>query len=155
MGRYVGLQGYGENYVKDLRQNPTYSRLTIILGEFPDDSTKLSSSIKGRTHIFVFEWPQFIYQNKYGVRYIFDKSLNAIEEETHKIAVQKRIESKQYLKMGLRSNPRDEKVQVPARRSREEIRQEVDLERRKEEMKKEEKMKAESEAFYLKLSIQA
>ena len=59
------------------------------------------------------------------------------------------------IKMGSRSNPRDENVQVPARRSREEIRQEVDLERRKEEMKKEVKMKAESEAFYLKLPIQA
>ena len=86
------------------------------------------------------------------MRYIFDKSLNAIEEETHKIAVQKRIESKQYLKMGLRSNPRDEKVQVPARRSREEIRQEVDLERRKEEMQKKEKQR-EREAIYIELSI--
>ena len=89
------------------------------------------------------------------MRYVLDKSLNEIEEEKHKDDVRKKIESKQYLKMGSRSNPRDENVQVPARRSREEIRQEVDLERRKEEMKKEEKMKAESEAFYLKLSIQA
>ena len=55
--------------------------------------------------------------------------------------------------MGLRSNPRDEIVQLPARRSYEEIRQEVDPERRKGGMMTEEEMKAESEAFYLKHPI--
>ena len=150
--RFVGLRGYGINYLVNLRQNPGYSKLQIILGQFTDESTKLSASIKSRTHTFITEWPQYIYQNKYGVRYVLDNSLNEIEEEKHKDDVRKKIESKQYLKMGSRSNPRDENVQVPARRSREEIRQEVDLERRKEEMQKEEKQR-EREAIYIELSI--
>ena len=155
--RFVGLKGFGYNYLTNLRENPGYSKLQIVLGQFTNDETKLSASIKSRTHDFVMEWPQYIFQNRCGggQRYVLNKALDEIAEDIYEENVRVMLETKQYLKMGSRSNPRDENVQVPARRSREEIRQEVDLERRKEEMKKEEKMKAESEAFYLKLSIQA
>ena len=153
--RKVGLRGYGFNYRTNLRANPCFSKMEIFLGEFPNDDTKLSTTIKSQTHKFETGWPEFIFQNGGGQQYVLNKALDEIAEDTHLENVRVKLETKQYLKMGSRSNPRDENVQVPARRSREEIRQEVDLERRKEEMKKEEKMKAESEAFYLKLSIQA
>ena len=119
--RYVGLRGYGINYLENLRHNPKYSMLQITLGQFTDDSTKLSSSIKSRTHTFISEWPQFIYENENKVRYILDKSLNAIEEETHKVAVRKKIELKQYTMVEAK-----EEFDLPARKTREEMQKEKD-----------------------------
>ena len=63
---------------------------------------------------------------------MLNKALNEIAEDTHLENVRVKLETKQYLKMGSRSNPRDENVQVQARKSREEKQREEkrELERR-------------------------
>ena len=64
--RKVGLRGYGFNYRTNLRANPCFSKLEIFLGEFPNDDTKLSTTIKSQTHEFEMGWPEFIFQNGRG-----------------------------------------------------------------------------------------
>ena len=98
-GRFIALEGYGENFIQDLKNYPTFSKLSINFGEFPDEAGKLSSSIRGKGHIFVSEWPQFIWKNANNNRFIFNKHLEAIDEEVHKLAVKERIESKKIIRI--------------------------------------------------------
>ena len=58
---------------------------------------------------------------------MLNKAIDEIAEDIYEENVRVKMETKQYLKMGSRSNPRDQNVQVPARRSREEIRQEAKI----------------------------
>ena len=98
-GRIIALEGYGENFIQDLKNYPTFSKLTINFSEFPDEAGKLSSSIYRQGHIFVSEWPQFVWRNANNNRFIFNKHLEAIDEEVHKLAVKERIESKKIIRI--------------------------------------------------------
>ena len=72
-------------------------------------------------HDFVMEWPQYIFQNRCGHRYVLDKGLNEIEEVVHEENVRKKIESKKYTLVDAK-----DKFNMPERKTREEIRKEED-----------------------------
>jgi hypothetical protein len=93
-GRTILLEGFGENFIQDLKQFATFSKLSIEFGEFPDETGKLSSSIYRQGHIFISEWPQFVMKNACSTRFIFNKNLEPIDEEQHKLAIKERIKKK-------------------------------------------------------------
>ena len=61
--RQVSLVGYGWNYYENLESNPRFSKMTILMARF-EDNTQLSSSIKIQEAYFCFflEGP---HQNKH------------------------------------------------------------------------------------------